>query len=410
MHTVNTFSVHPLIRKARANKAGEAPIYLRITVNSQSVELSTKHYIYPSLWDNRMGLVSGKSAQAKAINKDIKNLELKCRNLFNELLTSEQDVSAKTIKNLLSGSRISSPMLLSLFDKMVENIKALVGKDYTESTYKNYLASQRQIHKFVKTLTDAQDIALKELNYQFITYYELYLKTKGGCTQNGCIKHMQKLRKVITIALHHEYLEKDPFIRYSIKKKKVKVLPLNKQELEQIEGKDFNNERLNTIKDLFLFTCYTGLAFGDAALLSKNHIRKGVDGKFWIFISRKKTGNPCRIPLLPLAEQIIDKYKGNQKVLSTGRLLPIPSNQKFNAYLKEIADICGITKRLTVHIGRHTFATTVALLNGVPLEVVKEILGHDNITTTQMYAKVTDEVISSSLVQLREIDHTQNKN
>jgi site-specific recombinase XerD len=246
-----------------------------------------------------------------------------------------------------------------------------------------------------------QDISLKELNYEFISRYELYLKTLGACTQNGCIKHMQKLRKVITIALHHGYLEKDPFIKYSIKKKKVVVHALTKHELEILERKDFENNRLNTIKDLFLFTSYTGLAFGDAALLNKNHISKGIDGEQWIFISRKKTGNPCRIPLLPQARIILEKYKGNHKVIETGKLLPVPSNQKFNAYLKEIADLCGIDKRLTVHIGRHTFATTVALQNGVPMEVVKEILGHDNITTTQMYAKVNDTLIADSTKLLR---------
>lgn len=402
MHTVNTFSILPLIRKARTNKAGEAPIYLRITVNGKSVELSTKHYIIPTLWDSRLGKVSGKSAQAKAINKDLRNLELSCRNHFNHLLTTGQSISATTVKNLLSGNHdAQGHTLLKLFDKMVDDIRALVGRDYTESTWKNYLASQRQIHKFVQTQLKVKDIYLKELNYQFIADYEHFLKTKGGCTQNGCIKHMQKLRKVITIALHHEYLEKDPFIRYSIKKKKVIIHPLTKFELELIEERDFNIDRLNIIKDLFLFTCYTGLAFSDMALLNFNHISIGIDREQWIYISRKKTGNLCRIPLIPAAKLIIDKYREHQKVMSSGKLLPVPSNQKFNAYLKEIADLCCISKRLTVHIGRHTFATTVALQNGVPMEVVKEILGHDNITTTQMYAKVTDEKIAAATKQLR---------
>lgn len=401
MRTVNTLSVSTIIRKARTNKAGEVPIYLRITVNGKATEIATKHFIQPHLWDSKAGKVAGKTSQAKAINRDLKNLEVSCRNHYNDLLTSGKEASSRLIKSLLSGHSSEPHSLLVLFDKMVKEVKGLVNKDYTESTYKNYLASQRQLNKFVQAQYQVQDISLRELNYEFIANYELYLKTKGGCTQNGCIKHMQKLRKVITIALHNEYLEKDPFIRYSIKKKKVVVYALTKHELETIEQKDFNNDRLNTIKDLFLFTCFTGLAFGDVALLTENHIRKGIDGEQWIFISRKKTGNPCRIPLLPQAKVILVKYKENQKVLETGRLLPVPSNQKFNAYLKEIADLCGIRKRLTVHIGRHTFATTVALLNGVPMEVVKEILGHDSITTTQMYAKVSDELIATSANMLR---------
>lgn len=400
MQKTNPFTVSLLIRRARINKVGEAPIFLRISLHKESVELATKHYINPTQWNSRQGKVIGKSPQVKSINEDLSDLILSCRHHYNQLQTAGKTISAGAIKNLLLGKQEKQHTLLALFDKMVADTKALIGQDYTESTYKNYLASQRQLHRFMQANYKGKDIPLQELSYEFISGFELYLKTKGSCTQNGCIKHMQRLRKCITIALHKGYLEKDPFISYSIKKKKTFIHPLTKHELELIEQKEFYNERLNTIKDLFLFTCYTGLAFGDAALLSKEHISLGLDNKEWIFISRKKTGNHCRIPLLTKAKAIIVKYKEHTKVTHTGKLLPVPSNQKFNAYLKEIADLCGITKRLTVHIGRHTFATTVALQSGVPMEVVKEILGHESITTTQLYAKVSDERIAASTQNL----------
>jgi site-specific recombinase XerD len=401
MSTKNTFSVLPIIRKSRTNKAGEAPIYIRITVNKQIAELSSKHYIEPKLWDSSRARVSGKTNKAKSINNDLEKIELSCRNYYNQLLTSKKNISAIDIKNLLLGQEEQQNTLLFLFDKMVEEVKSLVGKDYTGSTYKTYLASQRKIHNYVQAQYGEIDINLKDLDYKFIANYELYLKTSGGCNQNGCIKHMQKLRKVITKALDHEYLDKDPFLRYSIKKKKTVVQPLTKYELLAIEKKKFTIERLNTIRDIFLFTCYTGLAFSDAALLKKENIRLGIDGEEWIFIFRKKTGSLCRIPLLTPAKAILTKFKDHPKVQGTDKLLPVPSNQKFNAYLKEIADLCGINKRLTVHIGRHTFATTVALQNGIPMDVVKEILGHGNITTTQIYAKVSDERIASAIKHLR---------
>jgi hypothetical protein len=269
MKSVNTFSVLPLIRKARANKLGETPIYFRITVNKGVTEFSTKHYINPDLWDSKAGRVSGKTALAKATNKDLANLELSCRRLYNQLITSEKAVSASIIKDLLQGKQTNNQhTILALFNKMVQDIKALEGKDYSKSTVKHYKTSLKHLGNYVSSKYQAADINLKELDYEFITGFELYLKSSCACNQNGCLKHMQRLRKAITLALHHEYLEKDPFMRYSIKKKRSIVQPLNKYELQAIEKKEFGIERLNIIKDIFLFTCYTGLAFSDTALLA----------------------------------------------------------------------------------------------------------------------------------------------
>ncbi|WP_161888556.1 site-specific integrase [Pontibacter russatus] len=402
MKNTQSFSVLAILRKAKLNKSGEAPIYIRVTVNGEIVELSLKHNLAPSLWDSAKGRAKGRTEVAKSINSDIEAYSVKARTVYNNLVLESKTVTSNIVKRHVLGDKTNSPTLLSVFDKMVSDIRALIGKDYTESTYKNYLASQRQLHKYVSTQYKVKDISLNDLDYRFIADYEMYLKTLGGCTQNGCIKHMQKLRKAVTIALQHDYFSKDPFLRYSIKKKKTEVQPLTKHELQALEARNFEVQRLNIIKDLFLFSCYTGLAFADVSSLRSENIGLGIDGSEWIFINRKKTGNVCRIPLLAPAKAILIKYQHHPKVVESGNLLPLPSNQKYNAYLKEVADLCSISKNLTTHIGRHTFATTVALQNGVSMEVVKEILGHNNITTTQIYAKVNDDLIATAVQPLKE--------
>ncbi len=402
MQNTHTFSVSAIIRRTKQNKLGEVPVYLRIMVNGKRAEIATKHFIKPSSWSSNTGRVKGKGDVAGVVNDTIDLLTIRAKQQYNKLIEAGKEIELALIKNGVTGVEEKQPTLLDIFDKMVDDIKSLIGNEYTESTYKNYLASQRQLHKYIEAQYLAKDIRLKELDFRFITEYELYLKTKGGCTQNGCIKHMQKLRKAITIALQYDFLDKDPFLRYSIKKKKVFVEPLTKHELVAIESKQFSTERLNVIRDLFIFSCYTGLAFSDASSLREENIRLGIDGEEWLFVSRKKTGSLCKVPLLPPAKAILNKYADHDKVIRTGNILPLPSNQKFNAYLKEIADIVGINKKLTTHLGRHTFATTIALQNNVPMEVVKELLGHSDIHTTQVYAKVKDEFISSALQPLRE--------
>lgn len=402
MKTKHTFAVSALIRRAKMNKHGEVPVYLRITLNGKLIEISTKHFIAPSLWDSKLNKVKGKSPVAKVVNDTIDILKLKAKQEYNTLAESYKEICLRTIKNRIFGVKAKQPTLLEVFAKMVNKVQALIGNEYTESTYKNYLASQRQLSKYIQHQFKAEDRRLIELDYRFIADYELYLKTKGGCTQNGCIKHMQKLRKAITIALKHDMLDKDPFLRYSIKKKKVIVQPLTKHELIALENKFFSTERLCIIRDLFVFSCYTGLAFSDASALQKNNIRLGIDGEEWIFIDRRKTGSICKVPLLPPAKNIINRYMNHPKVVSSGCLLPLPSNQKYNAYLKEVGEIVGITKPLKTHLARHTYATTITLQNGVSIEAVKELLGHADIQTTQIYAKVKDELIAKAIKPLRE--------
>lgn len=401
MKTTHTFTTLAMVRRNKANKLGEVPVIVRITIDGNSSEVATKHYIKPELWDSAQGRVKGKSAIAKAINDTIDLFKLRAKSNYNKLLEAGKDIDLDSIKNGVLGIDEKQPSVLEVFSKLVKDVKAKIGVEYSLSCYNAYKASENHLNVFLKEEYNLKDFKLKDLSYKFIADFELYLKTKGKCRQNGAIKHVQRVKKAIKIALKYDYLQKDPFLLHSMSKDKVVRLPLNEGELATLESVHFVVNRLEIVKDMFLFTCYTGLAFIDAKHLKQANIGIGVDGEEWIFTERQKTGNPCSIPLLPPAKAILEKYKEHDKVVASHYLLPIPSNQKFNAYLKEIGDLCGIRKKLSVHIGRHTFATTVALQNGVPMEVVKQMLGHDNIKTTQIYAKVDSRLIANSMGRLR---------
>ena len=401
METLQTFTVSAIIRRNKANKKGQVPIVIRINVNNEISEISTQQRINPKNWDSVNGRVKGRDKISQSINDTIDIFRIKARQYFNKCIESGTEIDTQSVKNAILGIVDKGHTLMSIVAEMVTDVKAKVGVNYSFSCYCAYVATERHLKKFLETKYQTTDYKLKNLNYKFISDFEVHLKTIGRNRQNGTIKHIQRLRLAIKLAMKQELLQRDPFIQYSITKEKVIRKPLNQDELNRIRKKKFESARLAVVKDMFLFTCYTGLSFGDAKSLTAAHIMRGVDNQKWIFIDRKKTGNPCTIPLLPPAEAIIKKYEDNPKVIESGRLLPIPSNQKFNDYLKEIAELCGIMKKLTVHIGRHTFATTIALENGVPIEIVKEILGHDKLETTEIYAKVTQKHIAASVRNLR---------
>jgi site-specific recombinase XerD len=246
------------------------------------------------------------------------------------------------------------------------------------------------------------DIDIRKIDHEFITGYEFYLKTECNCAQNTAIKYIKNLGKIIHICLANGWLQKDPFIKYKGKVTEVERTFLSQEEIDAIFNKEFVTERLNQVRDIFLFSCFTGLAYSDVKKLSRKNIGLGIDGDQWIFINRTKTDTRSNIPILPIASAILDKYKDYPQAVNQDKLLPILSNQKMNAYLKEIADVCGINKILTFHIARHTFATTITLSNGIPIESVSKMLGHKNLKTTQHYAKILDLKVSNDMQILKE--------
>jgi site-specific recombinase XerD len=291
--------------------------------------------------------------------------------------------------------------IVQCFEKHVKEIQQKIGKGFEAGTHRNYTVTLGRLKEFITSTYKVKNVPLISLDYKFITDFEFKCSTKWECNANTITKHIQRIRKVISIAMANDWLEKDPFMRY--KGKQVASSPkfLTQEELNKIEGKYFEIERLERVKDVFLFSCYTGYAYSDVEKFTHQDIVTGIDGEKWIYTGRKKNNNKSNVPLLPKALAIIEKYRENHEAKDAGKLFPIISNIKTNAYLKEIADVCGITKNLTFHMARHTFATTVTLTNGVPIETVSAMLGHKSLKTTQIYAKVVETKVSNDMLALK---------
>jgi site-specific recombinase XerD len=266
----------------------------------------------------------------------------------------------------------------------------LVGEEFAKGTLSRYNISLKHTQDFLSWKYNVSDIDIRKVDHAFITEYEFYLRSVRKCANNSAVKYIKNFKKIIRICIANGWLIADPFINYKSKVKVVERIFLSTEELQALADKEFATGRLSQVRDIFLFCCFTGLAYADVQKLRRSDLIVGIDGGRWISIKRQKTDTPARIPLLPNAETLMNRYADHPQCENSGRVLPVLSNQKMNAYLKEIADVCGIDKPITFHIARHTFATTVTLLNGVPIETVSKMLGHTNIQTTQHYAKVLD--------------------
>ena len=302
-------------------------------------------------------------------------------------------VTADAIRDRYYGRDKVQHTLLEIYTDHNEKCRALIGKEYTESTVTKFETSINRLREFIRFGYHKDDLFLNELDGQFIRDFEYWLKTSIGCQNNSALKHLKNLKKVIRIAFANGWIEKDPFYGIHFKMDEVNVEFLSQEELDRLMEKDFEIKRLEQVRDVFAFCCYTGLAFADVHQLSKEHLVRDNDGNLWIRKARQKTKQMCNIPVISPARKLIDKYSHQPDCIAKNVLLPVLSNQKMNAYLKEIADICGIQKRLTTHVARHTAATVVFLANEVSMENVAKILGHSNIRMTQHYAKVLDTSI-----------------
>jgi len=272
-----------------------------------------------------------------------------------------------------------------------------VPKEFSAGTLERYKTSLSHTVEFMKWKYKMTDIDIRNINHEFITNYDFFLRSVRKCANNTTIKYIKNFRKIILICIANGWLEKDPFVRYKVRLKAVERVFLFEEELRTVMQKEFTIERLNQVKDIFMFSCFTGLAYSDVKKINPKNIITGIDGKKWLFINRTKTGNASSIPLLPTALEILAKYEQHSVCKSQNKLLPVLSNQKTNSYLKEIADICGIQKQLTFHTARYTFATTVTLNNDVPIESVSKMLGHKTIHATQHYARLSDKKLSRDI-------------
>lgn len=386
------FRVTFYLRSNSTNKQGLSSIMTRIYLDGARISIGASGVTVPaSKWDNAAMRVAGKTKQAKEANSKLDSIAADITTIFTR---HEQDesLSLEQVKAIYIGKTKDLTSFLDYFDKFLDDLNAQIGKGKTRATYQKYLVTRKHFAEFLSNIRGRADIAPSELDHLLISDFELYLRTHLSMKQNSASKTVRFLKTVVLFITRCGAIQRDPFAQYKFNFKQAERAFLTQEELDRIISKTMVTQRLENVKDIFIFSCFTGLSYIDIANLTDNDIVT-IDGKKWIVTSRHKTGIPCHVPLLQIPQKILDKYSKND---NKGKLLPILSNQKMNAYLKEIADVCGIEKNLTCHVARHTFATLMLTL-GASIESVSKMLGHSNITTTQIYAKITNRKVSEEM-------------
>ncbi|HEY2583614.1 MAG TPA: site-specific integrase [Mucilaginibacter sp.] len=398
-----TFGLLFYVKRSKMTENGTAPVYLRVTIDGERIEISSKRNVNPDKWNANGQKLNGTGEEVRSLNNYLKTLEHQVYEIHRHLIEKKLPLTAVNLKNaLLKKDEVAgSKMLIPIFKEHNRQVAALIGTEYAKGTADRYETSLKHTQAFLKWKYKVDDINIEGINHEFIMSYDFYLRSERKCANNSTVKYMKNFKKIILMCIDNGWLDKDPFIKYKPKVKVVAREYLTKEELETMAAKSYSSLRIEQVKDIFIFCCYTGLAYIDVKQLKRSEIIKGIDGQQWIYTTRQKTNTASRIPLLTQALQIIQKYEHHPECADMDQVLPVLSNQKMNSYLKEIADVCGINKELTFHIARHTFATSVTLANGVSIESVSKMLGHKNIRTTQHYAKILDSKVGEDMQLLK---------
>ena len=401
MKNRSTFSLIFWVCSSRI-KNNQVPVYARITVNGKRANISIQRRVNSTDWDAARGIMRGTRQESKLLNKYLDQVRSKIYTAYEDLLSENKMVTAQAIKNRYLGEDKFYRSLQELFEYHNE----ISRHSISAHTLRHYKVTQGYLQKFLRAKFNLEDFRLIDLNFSFIKDFEFFIKSyqptdhQRKMGHNTAMKHLQRLRKMVTMAYHHEWIPKDPFVRFKSSYVKKRREFLTREELQSIEDFQSSINRLNIVKDIFLFSCYTGLSYIDITKLTMDNIGMDFDGNQWIETERQKTKTALKIPLLNQARDILKRYQDHPKTVHSKTLLPRYSNQKLNSYLKEIADFCGIKKHLTFHIARHTFATTITLTNGVPIETVSKLLGHTKLATTQIYARVVDKKVKDDMAML----------
>lgn len=393
----STFNVLFYIRKNEVRKDGKCGIMIRVTIDGDIKQFSSKLDVDPKLWLADVGKAKGKSNEILLLNSTLDNIKASLITHYKNLCHKYEYVTADQVKAAFLGIEEKSKTLMYFVDIILEQQKKMIGIEICDFTYYRYVRGKKKIVAFLENQFQLKDIPIKEVNHDFIRNYEIYLK-HNGCGHNMASKYIQVLKRSINYALSNRDIDFDPFSNFKISFKESDREFLTLTEMESMITKDFASSRLEEVRDVFIFCCFTGLAYIDAYCLTKNNLQTFDNGDIWISTKRQKTNTSSDIPLLHIPKMIIEKYEGK---LSDGKLLPMKSNQKMNDYLKEIATICGINKKLSTHCARHTFATSVTLSRGVPLESISKMLGHKDLDTTRIYAKITKQKIEEDMQVLK---------
>jgi len=396
----NRITIHLYLKESRTDSKGYSPVYLRLTVNGKRAEMSTGIKLLPSFWDRVSERASGRSEEARVINSRLISLLGRVNRHYSRLDATDERISIRQMISEIKGSGENQITLIQAYEAHIGQINLLVNVDYEPNTIKRYKSSMNGLKEFIKSRYGRYDIRLIDLDRSFIESYQTYLRVDRGLQHNTAAKDIKNLNRVLNRLVMNGTIPRNPFKGFSCSYVNPRRQYLSSEEIDLLYHKDFQVKRLARVRDVFLFQVYTGLAYSDISELSQDSIVTGIDGGKWIVIFRKKTGTRSSIPLLPRAQTILDRYKQDPYCQYHNLLIPVSSNQRMNGYLKEIADICQINKNLTTHLARHTFATTVTLSSGVPIETVSKMLGHSDLRTTQIYSKVIDKKVAEDMKHL----------
>ncbi len=387
-----------VLNKSNINsEKGIAPLRCRITYGGKRKVFSENLFVNPDYWNSKKQKAHPPNKENDFINTQISLIKQKINQAFLYLQVNNENFDVEDIYLQYKGENVKkNKTIIEVFKAHNEKVEKLIGKDYVMPTLWKYNQAMALLKEFIKYKYKKNDYQFKDLDIGFIKDYEFYLKTEKNLAQSSIYKAVQRFKRIVKIAIVDGYLDKDPFLMHKIKSPKTKVVYLTTEELKDLENHTFRQERLQQVQDMFIFCCYTGLAFKEMENLKQEHIVIGFDGNKWLNMERRKTDKMISVPLLSRALQILEKYQENED-----RVFPKISNQKFNSYIKEIAEVVGIEKKISHHIARKTFATTVLLYNDVPMEIVSELLGHSKITITQdHYAKVVQKKVSEQMKKL----------
>ena len=394
----STFKVLFYLKKNNLKPDGKAPIMGRITVNGSISQFSCKLNIKPDLWDIKANKAAGKSIEAQKINQKLDNIKTQIGKQYQNICNKDNFVSAEKVKNAYLGFGDEYRTFFSIADEFYESYAKRVGKDRTEGSYEQLMINRRRVEMFLRDRYNLSDIPIKEIEPQFIEDYYSYLLEDRKLAGSTLLTAITKLKQIMLIAQRKGYVQINPFAAFRFKAKTRDRGYLTEDELQRFMTVELRRYKQRQIRDIFVFCAFTGLAYADVKKLTFDDIQTSFDGELWLIAKRKKTGTTFYVKLLPIAKQLIEQYR---LVAKSQFVFPVPSNaENMNRCLRRIAKQCGITKRISSHMARHTMATTVCLSQGVPIETVSQMLGHTNIHTTQIYAKITNEKISKDMAAL----------
>lgn len=390
------------LKRAQTKKSGEVPVYARITANGTRVDFSTQKCIAENLWSQAKERAKGSSKKAIDLNNYIDDMEIGVFKVMQEMQKEGAVVTARELYNRffnIGPHKKVERMIIATFHEHNQECRALMGRDFELGTIKKYETITRLLQRYIKQKYEAEDLPLTSLDRDFVHGFDLYLKIDRNQQQNTVARYMKGLKKITNRALANEWITKDPFAGFKVKTVQTDPTFLSLDELHIIYKHHFEGV-LEVVRDMFIMAAFTGLAFIDISNLQQEHVVTDNDGNMWIRKPRQKTEIVQNIPLLDIPKEILKKYENNPKAEKKGTLLPVPCNQVMNRYLKEIGTICGISKVLTTHVARHTYAT-VCLSQGVRIENVSKMLGHTSIKMTQHYARVLDSSIMEDMQNIR---------